>query len=172
MRTTSSSCQPLIAGYQISRLIAQDTQSLKMGAWVCKNRIAGVVYNSSSTACGHCSANRDTAQDYVVFSNLPENRKLAWVLKRIEAGHEQKPTSLHLPLRQRRRVSGHNFARKSGVFFVFLRALGFDWDTAYRTAYQAIRWVKHSKVLTVLNLLKDSGELEQICAEAQQIYEV
>jgi hypothetical protein len=143
-------------------------------AWVCKCRIAGIVYNSAPTKCGYCHALKPEVEDCTVPWGLPESRKKAWVLQRIEA-HEQQPTSLHLPPDSRNRMTGQNGAQKSGVFFAILRALGFDWDTAYRTAYQAIVWDgkgNSRKMEKIVYLLIDSKELKEIRYEAQQVLKV
>jgi hypothetical protein len=79
---------------------------------------------------------------------------------------------MHLPLGRRKRMAGQSFVQKSGVFFVILRALGFDWDTAYRTAYQAILWTDSFKITKVLHLMIDSKELEDIRSETQQVLKV
>ena len=69
-------------------------------------------------------------------------------------------------------MAGQNFVQKFGVFFVILRELGFDWDTAYRTAYQAILWTDSFKITKVLHLMIDSKELEDIRSETQQVLKV
>ena len=69
-------------------------------------------------------------------------------------------------------MTGQRGLQKSGVLFTVLRALGFDWNTAYRTAYQAIKWVKGPKIDKVVHKLKESNELQEISIEAQQVLEV
>ena len=69
-------------------------------------------------------------------------------------------------------MEGRNGGQKSGAFFVILRALGFDWNTAYRTAYQAIIWSDGPKIGKVIEKLKDSKELEEISIEVQQVLKV
>jgi hypothetical protein len=94
-------------------------------AWVCKCRIAGIVYNSSANYCGYCNASEAKVEDCTVPWGLPESNTHTWVLQRIEA-HEQQLKSLNLPMRRRKRMAGQYFAQKSGVFFIILRAIGFD----------------------------------------------
>ncbi|KAH6629117.1 hypothetical protein C7974DRAFT_424215 [Boeremia exigua] len=146
-------------------------------AWLCKCRIAGHIYNrSSSNWCGYCGEKKSATAKAMAW-DLPPGRKLAWILSVLEP-HEQTPfaygSRLPLPLGHSQKAVkprvGHTSVQKSGVLFLFLRALGFDHAFSYRTSAIAMRWHSKdgsSKAPNVLGLLVASGELVEIKANVK-----
>lgn len=146
-------------------------------AWVCPCRIAGIVYNRSSSKCGYCGKDRSRLEKTADWDFPTKKTANAWALKRLGA-NEVEPFSikhkLSLPIQVTNRMGGLTIER-SGVLFVILRAMGFNHETSYRTAAQPFGvWNagEITKLANVIGLLINSGELAEITARTKQIYQV
>lgn len=147
-------------------------------AWVCPCRIAGTVYNRSSSDCGYCGKDSSRSERTVDWDfPLKKESKNAWALEQLGADEVQPFSNKHklsLPIQVTNLMGGLPIER-SGVLFVVLMAMGFDHETSYRTAAQPFRWGNkkaRDKLADVIELLIDSGELAEITARTKQIYQV
>jgi hypothetical protein len=150
--------------------------------WVCRCRIAGIVYNRGSSKrgsskCGYCGRNRSGNEERTTPWGLPPGKN-AWAMERTQVDHKQATSRkhrFHLPGR-----SVHHLGRclaigKSGILLVILRTVEYSWSVSYRTAAVAFEWVGNvgmQKFRNVMTLLMASGELRRIRLEADRIYSV